>query len=312
MSSFTICTNLTNQAGLQHDYWLLRRRLEELGHTVTGFMFNDHSSPVPVADVTIFIEVINGRLIPKPADAGSRKFWYIPNAEWYFTSWDGALKRMHKVLCKTKHCLEIFNKLAPGRSVYLGFESNDIYLGGTPKQRKFLHTAGKSETKNTKVVCEAWRLMGPTAPPLTVSAFKPEIRQYCQNVPNLTLVERFNDHDIIAAVNSHRFLIMPSKQEGFGHAIHEAAGCRSTILTTNADPMKGFGVDSRMLIPSVSTFQMRAATAYEVGPNGVRDAVERALALTDDDLEQIGDNARKWFLNDKAEFRSNLARIANG
>lgn len=302
---FNICTNLDNGAGLQHDYELLRARLQELGHNVHGVMFNDHTAVIPYADVTIFIEVIQGRAISKQGQN-----WYIPNAEWYFPTWDGALKSMSKVLCKTHHCLEIFTKKVGNRAVYLGFESEDIYRADVAKQRRALHTAGKSETKNTKVVCEAWRKFQISIP-LTISAFKPEIRAFCQDVPNLTLVERFSADAIAQVVNAHRFLLMPSKQEGFGHAIHEAAGCRSTVITTDAAPMNTFGVDARFLIPSVSTFQMRAATAYEVGPEGVRDAVMRAAALSDDELDRIGDTARAWFLKDKADFRQNLARIVN-
>jgi hypothetical protein len=44
--------------------------------------------------------------------------------------------------------------------------------------------AGKSETKNTAAVMEAWRQY--PLPPLTVIAWKPNIARNCKGVPNVT------------------------------------------------------------------------------------------------------------------------------
>lgn len=315
--TFNISTNLTNGAGLQRDYELIRRMLESYGHTVNGLMFNSYM-PTPAADVTICLEVINDKHLQwdpnhKRIPTGKEN-WFVPNSEWYYPCWNGVMPRFAKILCKTPDCYEIWKKkVGADKCVYIGFESLDFYQPDLPRSHSFLHMAGKSETKNTQAVCDAWKLFSLPFP-LTVVAFKPEIVKHTHGVPNCRWVERLTDAEVAHEMNSHLFHIMPSKYEGFGHYIHEAIGCGGLVLTTDAAPMNQFnGIPRDLLIPVVKKERRLEAYFNLVSPEGVANAVKRAALVYEDVLavRLISSTARQAFLEDREYFRTKFREIAN-
>lgn len=307
---FNLLSNIKNGAGLERDYRLLRRILEEKGHTVEGIMF-DQPAPYPRADVNIWLEILpspSWGLTAEAIDAAPRN-WVIPNPEWWYADiWDKFLPRFEKVICKTKDCLRIFEQKAPGRCIFTGFESLDLYEPETERQPTFLHMAGKSETKNTAAVMMAWRLY--SLPPLTVVAFKPTIAEKCKGVPNVVHIERLTEEQVRGMMNRHLFHIMPSKYEGFGHYIHEAIGCGGLVLTTNASPMKDFnGIAPELLIPANGWTGMRTAHAWQVTPMAIAQTVRRAAELSKERREQISSWARFSFLSDRENFRKAFGEL---
>jgi hypothetical protein len=301
---FNIISNLSNGAGLERDYKLVRRILEEKGHSVEGVMF-DQSPPYPKADVNIWLEILpspSWGLTVAAIDAAPRN-WVIPNPEWWYADlWDRHLPRFEKVICKTRDCTRIFERKAPGRCSFTGFESLDLYEPETERQPTFLHMAGKSETKNTAAVMQAWREY--SLPPLTVVAYKPNIAHNCKGVPNVVHIDRLSEDQVRGMMNRHRFHIMPSKYEGFGHYIHEAIGCGGIVLTTNARPMNEFrGIARQALIEPESQAQMRSAMAFSVSPRAIAMTVREMASLPEARLDQISENARRSFLADREDFR---------
>lgn len=302
---FNLSTNLTNGAGLQRDYELLRRMLESYGHKVNGLMFNDYQQAIPQADITICLEVINDRQL-------GRDNWIVPNSEWWYPCWERTLPRFSKVLCKTKDAYEIWvKKVGAARCVYIGFESLDFCDSAIPRTPKFLHMAGKSETKNTAAVCEAWRKHN-LPYPLTVVAFKPEIVRLTVGVPNCRWIERLTDTEVATAMNEHLFHVMPSKYEGFGHYIHEAIGCYGLVLTTNAPPMNQFnGISDDLLIPVVKREPRLAAFFNIVSADGVAETVHRAARMPQERRNVLMDAARAAFVSDRDAFRQAFKQVAN-
>lgn len=300
--TFTIISNITNGAGLEKDYVLIKSMLESYGHKVTGEMFN---APCPIyrnSDVNIFLEVV----APNYLRFGKQN-WLIPNSEWWFDCWNSSLPYFSKVLCKTHDCYELWcKKVGAAKCVYVGFEANDYYREEVERQPTFLHLAGKSETKNTFAVAEAWRKYN-LPYKLVVSAFKPEIVKMVQGLPNVTQVTRFPD--VVQVLNECRFHIMPSKNEGFGHALSEAAGCKGVILTTNAPPMNMKPVDKRLLIPVWKTVPRLMTKFYEVTPEAVANAVHLAASLAPAELQTIGDGAREQFLRERDDFRRKFEEV---
>lgn len=297
-----IISNIENGAGLQRDYLILRDRLTELGHTVNGVMWNQREAPS--ADLNISMEVISGRLLNS-----APRNWFIPNTEWYYAQmWDMYIPQFQKILCKTKDALRTWARKVY-TAEYLGFESLDFYDPGVERKPHFLHIAGKSETKNTAAVAQAWR--DHKVPyPLTVVASKPGVQAGCMGIENLRLLHRQTDEEIIRLINECEFCLMPSKQEGWGHGIHEALACGSVVITTNAPPMNEFpGVCEELLIQPISRAPMRAAIAYFVDVNALVRKVERAMKMSPARKKHIGINARAAFLRDRDEFRARLARL---
>lgn len=297
---FTIVSNITNGAGLQRDYELLKGMLEAKGHTVHGEMFNSNNPTFWPSDVVVFLEVVD----PRWFRPGVQQYWMVPNSEWWYPMWEPFVKRFSKVLCKTKDCLRLWMPKVGARATFMGFEANDFYRPEVERKKIFLHLAGKSETKNTQAVVAAWRQFH-LPYQLIISAFKPCIMNLCRNIPNVTLVTRFDETQVRRVMNECRFHIMPSKAEGYGHAIHEALGCGGAVLTTNAPPMNEFaGLDDQLLIPVAQTTPRPPLTLfYEVNAAGVAQAVNRAWQLRDDTLRIISEKARDGFLADRQAFR---------
>ncbi len=304
---FNVSTNLSNGAGLQRDYELVKHLLEGMGHAVHGLMFNDYAQPVPPADICIAIEVITPQqLVPGTAN------WFIPNSEWYFPCWNGQLARFSKILCKTKDCYNIWcKKVGAGKCVYIGWESLDFYDPDATRLPAFLHMAGKSETKNTAAVIAAWRNYK-LPYHLTAVAWRPDIVRLCQNVPNVTHVERYSDADVARAMNTNIFHVMPSRYEGFGHYIHEAIGCGGIVLTTDAPPMNEFnGIHREFLIPVEKREVRLEAFFNHVSPVYVADAVHRAAGVSQEKLLEYRKVGRAAFLADRDAFREAFAEVVN-
>lgn len=309
MSKVNIITHHTNGAGLQKDSQLLTRILTERGHEVRKIQFDDPATRSYLkadwrkADVNFFLEVVNKHMI------GSAKInVVVPNSEWWSdASWASTLSKFDMVLCKTADCLRIWSgKVHPSACRLIGWAAEDRYMPEVPRQLTFVHLSGKSITKNTAVVMDAWRNFK-IPHPITVSAFKPEITRLCVGIPNVTLVQRFSEDAMPKVMNTHLFHLMPSKYEGFGMAIHEALGCGGVVITTDAAPMNTFsGIPRELLIPVTKVQPVQAAQFNHVSAEGVRDSVERAMSLSDARIYEIIADARHGFLKDLDYFNKAL------
>lgn len=308
MRTYNLISNITNGAGLQKDTELLARMIEAAGHKATRSMFNATVPSYKHHDVNIFIEVVNHGHFPY-----AKENWLIPNSEWWGVCWESLVPRFNRVLCKTHDCYEIWKRKVGDRAIFTGFEANDFYRPEIVRKPTFLHLAGKSETKNTAVVMEAWRTHN-IPYPLLVSAFKPGIVRMCQGVPNVRQIERLTDAETITALNECQFHIMPSKYEGYGHAIHEALGCKGIVITTGAPPMSEFaGIDPQLLVPVEKRMPRPPLTYfYEVSAVALAGIVYKAAHMTPQQIARAGETARNGFLSERELFRKTFEELIRG
>lgn len=298
---FNIISNISNGVGLQRDYELLRRLLESRGHEVAGVDFRAPSAPC--ADVNIFLEVVTPAML-----GAARENWIVPNSEWWHQRWDGLLPLVRRVLCKTRDCLRIWTHKTPGKPTYIGWEAEDICRHEVERKHAFLHLAGKSQTKGTSAVIEAWEKFNIPYPLTVISS-----RFGSRTLGNVRYLPWQDRTDTIKLINEHKFFLMPSEYEGFGQSLYEAEGCGSIILTTNAAPMNEIPALVRECqIPILNRAQMKAATISRVSPDGVARAVYAAAALTQDEIKKHSEAARSGFISARAEFRQNLDSILEG
>jgi hypothetical protein len=304
-----LISNVSNGAGLERDCQLFSALLERLGHTTRLIAYDrPHEGLSYPADINIFLEV----MVPYLMNMASVN-WLMPNSEWWeFQTGESGLPRINLVLCKTHDCESIWGKKL-GRTFYCGFEAADL-SNNTPllnKEVAFLHLAGNSGTKNTTAVVDCWRQYQPPYP-ITIVSRDPAVRVQCHGVPNVKYEQRLADSHVAHAVNSVRFHLLPSEYEGYGQGLHEALGCGGIVLTTDAPPMTEFpGIPQELLIPSTGTFIRRLATCHHVSPEGVRDSVEKAVALSNDRLCQLSLAAREGFETERQCFRDRMARLLN-
>lgn len=307
--TINLISNISNGAGLEKDTNLLAAVLEGFGHTCRKIAYDrPHTGLSYNADINIFLEV----MVPFMLNYAMLNY-FMPNSEWYeFQSTECALPRINFVLCKTHDCEAIWGKKL-GRTYYTGFEATDLSNNThvLSKDVAFLHLAGNSGTKNTEAVINCWRQYNPGYP-ITIVSRDPHIRVLCHGIPNVRYEQRLADSHVAQFVNSYRFHLLPSEYEGYGQGLHEALGCGGIVLTTNASPMTEFpGISSELLIPSTGTFIRRLATCHKVSSEGVRDAVDRAIRLSDDRLCEISRQAREGFESERDAFRGRMARLLN-
>ena len=304
-----IITNISNGAGLQKDAELFSALLESLGHRPRLIAYDrPHGGINYSADINIFLEV----MVPFMLNYAATN-WFVPNSEWYEAqTTECALPRINLVLCKTHDCENIWGAKL-GRTYYTGFEATDL-SNNTPvlnKEVAFLHLAGNSGTKNTRAVVDCWREFR-LSYPITIVSRDPEIRTLCCGIPNVRYEQRLADSHVSHFVNLARFHLMPSEYEGYGQGMHEALSCGGIVLTTKAPPMTEFpGVPHELMIPPTGSFIRRIATCHSVSSEGVRAAVEKAVALSPESLMQLSVAARRGYESERNAFRERIARLMN-
>lgn len=280
---FNLVTHLSNGAGLQRDYEMLRAELERRGHEVQGLHFKEAIEVPPQADINVFLEVVVPSLF-----SCARQNWCVPNPEWWYRQWP--LDCWDLVLTKTQDATRIFRRLVGDRCEYLGWQARDVYDPSVPRQRAFLHVAGKSRSKNTPAVLAGAKQAGV---PVTVIA---EGHQ-----------QRVSDEELAQLQNTHLFCLLPSAYEGYGHSLHEAYGCGQVVLTTDAAPMNETG--PAILIPPQHRRTHHCGVLHEVSGKAVAHAIRHALALSDDEIATMSQEIRAAFAFQRAQFQQNLDRV---
>ncbi|MCJ0826155.1 O-antigen ligase family protein [Luteimonas sp. 50] len=272
----------------------LRNRLRELELRVHGFLHG----PVPIQ---VFIERIYPRCLP----AGRRNL-LIPNPEWFRPEWRPLLPDFERVLCKTRHAVDIFDKLGCATR-YIGFTSLDRLDERVPRERSFFHLAGGSQAKGTQLLLEAWQ-RHPEWPRLTVVHFardasiRPPLAGNIDYRPG-----RMDDAALRRLQNMHAFHVCTSEVEGFGHALMEAMSTGAVVITTDGPPMNELvRPDRGLLVPPVRTGTINLALKFLVDVAGIENAVARALALDPQQLSAMSAAARRHYLEADAQFRANL------
>lgn len=233
----------------------------------------------------------------------------IPNPEWLLPRDRQRLHRVDRILAKTHHAQVLFEDL--GKTVdYVGFTSVDRLLPGLPRDRRFFHLAGRSRSKGTERLLALWR-RHPEWPGLTVvqSPHNAKPGEPAANIDHL--VGYMDDATLQGLQNSHWFHLCPSETEGYGHYLTEAMSVGAVVVTLDAPPMNelvqpGCGL---LVPPSVNTGRQHLATTYFFDDAAMEAAIERALAMDEAALQQMGEGARAQFLANEASFAPRLLRV---
>jgi glycosyltransferase involved in cell wall biosynthesis len=284
---FNIVSNISNGVGLERCYRQLRHELEARGHQVQGVQFNAKPFRISPADVNIFDEIVNLEAL-KAAPVS----WIMPHPEWWFGGWDTHLVHFDKVLAKTRDCERIFKQKVGDKCQFLGWMPRDLYQPDIPRERKFLHIAGKSQMKNTREVIQGCKI---ARVPLTVVSehYGPRSR-----VP---------EDEIHRLMNSHFCQVMPSAYEGYGHVLREARAVGQVVITTDAAPMNE--LSPAILVPSCGTHFHHAGELHRVSPHDVAKAVRQVMAMSDAEVEALRAEGREEFHKEVAAFQQALDEL---
>lgn len=225
------------------------------------------------------------------------------------------------ILCKTKQCYDILKTNMKNKNIiYTGFTSIDRFKPGHPMDyNMFIHVCGKSPFKGTLQLVKIW-LNHPEFPTLNIKAYseiQDKIKALLKTKPasNIILNSSFStENDIDILYNTYGIHLCTSEHEGWGHYIAEAKACKAVVLYTDAPCMNETFIDGydgiAIKCNSLSTLLVNElCPSYDIQENDLVDAVKRVIALSTDEKQIIGENARKRYLENDIQFKNRIVNI---
>ena len=240
--------------------------------------------------------------------AATDESFLVPNQERFPRRQIGRLRRVSRVLAKTRHAEAVFS--VQGMStIYLGFSSPDRKMSGVEKDfDRFFHLAGGSTLKGTEDVLALWA-QHPEWPELYLVQ-----RQFdaATGVPkNVNLVTGYMDDKALQVLqNGCGVHLCPSRAEGWGHHLVEGLSVGALVVTTDAPPMNEH-VDAScgVLVPFNRSEPRHLGTNFYVDPTALEAAVERIIAMPDAEKRALGEAARKRYEEIDAGFRQRVREL---
>jgi hypothetical protein len=253
-------------------------------------------------DVNIALEHV------RPACFGLARINLLaPNPEWLSPRSQRYLPRFDAILTKTHEATRIFKERG-FRTLHMGFRSYDCLNPDAVREPDFLHLAGASPMKGTARLLEVWK-RHPEWPKLLILQSPRTAPKPVPQLPNVEYRVGYLDDasEIRRLQNSHAFQLCLSETEGWGHYIAEAMSCKAVTITCDAAPMNELVTAERgILVDATSKRTFNVATLHAFDEASLERAVERAIAMSREEREAIGQRAREWF---EANERGFVARV---
>ncbi len=311
-----------NNRGLSHDIRLLTEALHNLGHEVSFTAVGPPRQRRWWKSLTqrlrLFAQRVQGGSEYRydlsitlehvcPDHLGlARRNAFIPNPEWFSKRDRRHLGKFDAVFTKTQAATALFKSLgAP--AIHIGFQSTDCYQPGVARQPSFLHLAGASRMKGTERLLAAWR-RHPEWPMLHVLQAPGDDN----SISTARNIEHRREYvadiaEIRTLQNTHVFQLCLSETEGWGHYIAEALSCAAVVLTCDAPPMNELVTPERgITVAATEGEPLNLATRYLFDEHGLEQAVERCIGMQRTEWEQLGRQARAWYVQNQHGFESRL------
>ena len=113
--------------------------------------------------------------------------------------------------------------------------------------------------------------------------------------------------DIRKLQNAHAFHLCLSEAEGWGHYIVEAMSCGAVVLATDAAPMNELVTAERgLLVTAQESGTLNASALWQFDEAALEASVERAVAMSDEELARMSAAARAWYEANQAAFAGKL------
>jgi hypothetical protein len=306
----TIVIGKRNNFGLTKDSDLLVRALqaESLGGRIRNVGPRDRGLVNRLlrrswADTAIHIE----RAFPAWFSAANHHI-LIPNQERFPQRHLGRLRKIDRVLCKSRCATAIFQQYGVATE-YLGFTSEDRLDPSVEKDWSgIFHLAGGSTLKGTEDILALWN-RHPEWPVLHLiqkQALAPKAVP-----PNVDLITRYiPDGALRTLQNKYGIHLCPSRGEGWGHHIVEGMSTGALILSVDAPPMnEHLDAQTGLLVPYVRTEPRHLGTCYFADLSALEAQIAHALAMPVEEKARRGGAARLAFERIDREFRERLKRI---
>ncbi|CAI5743647.1 unnamed protein product [Peronospora destructor] len=285
--------------------------------------------PMSVIDIYLERHPTDKKYYPDFHSLKTKSIWMMQNVE-FFDRHELENPRVGVMIVKNriglKKVLEYRYRHQLSYSVfYTKHSSRDVYQPAVQRDwTSFLHLAGWSPFKNTRVIFQAWALH-PEWPQLIIRVIEPELCRWIE--------EQFGDMDSwllqnvdyacgsVPAEEKDRLQnqvglhLCPSETEGFGHYINEARSVGALILTTNVPPMNEL-VDEKSGVlvggPHAWWWQTKGDLFMPLSQVSVADmerGIEQILLLSIEERQRMGRQSRAKFLEDRTYFLNAMAAL---
>lgn len=234
--------------------------------------------------------------------------WLMPNQERFPKRQLGRLKRIDRVLAKTRHAETIFAGLGVP-TAYVGFTSEDrLDPAVETNWQSFFHLAGGSTLKGTEDVLALWAAH-PDWPELVLV-------QKAENAPktvpaNVRLFSGYlDDAELKRLQNQCGIHLCPSRSEGWGHHIVEGLSVGAVVVTTAAPPMDEHVDAGCGVLVAVGRSEPRhLGTNFHVDLLALEEVVERVIAMTDSEKAALSKAARGRYEQIDKGFHERMAAL---
>ncbi|KAF1331414.1 hypothetical protein FI667_g4304, partial [Globisporangium splendens] len=208
---------------------------------------------------------------------------------------------------------------------YTKHTSADVYQPEIERDwTSFLHLAGWSPFKNTRVILVAWS-KHPEWPKLVLRVIKADICQWIEDTFGKEDEWRLANVDYKCGSepldmknelqNRIGLHLCPSETEGFGHYINEARSVGALILTSNAAPMNEL-VDEKSGVlvgkPHEWWWQTKGdlfMPLAQVDIEDIEQGVEQILLMSIEERQRMGRRARSKFLEDRTYYLNAMTAL---
>lgn len=236
---------------------------------------------------------------------------------------------IHMYLCKTqftKACLKRLmdeRKLSTQELLYTkhtSFHPTGLYNPDIQKNYKcFLHTAGKSRFKNTRLVVQTW--LRYSLPTLYVTCYqsclKRELEKHWTKEhlkgANVVLLDQPVSNDKLCHLKNYCGVhICPSLREGYGHYINEARMVKAVVVTVDGAPMNEL-IDqaSGFLVPChvVKENKFNHSLSYGFTCEDLFGILQTVLSTEQEKLRKKGEVAYQNYVKDTQFFKEQITAL---
>lgn len=287
--------------------------------------------PPSVIDIYLERHPVDKKYYPLHNAPKDKAIWMMQNVE-FFDRHELANPTVGVMIVKNriglKKVLEYRKRHQLSYSVfYTKHTSPDVFQPEVDRDwNSFLHLAGFSPFKNTRVIVQAWA-KHPEWPKLVLRVIKADICAWIEDTFGgadggdwkLANVDYKCGSEPLAVKNALQNRIglhlCPSETEGFGHYINEARSVGALILTTNVAPMNEL-VDEKSGVlvghPRAWWWQTKGDLFMPLARASVAEieqGVEQILLMSIEERQRMGRRARSKFLEDRTYFLNAMTAL---